>query len=88
MYPDVQLYIDNVWGPGSGKPIPVLNPATEEVIGTVACAGPGDLDRALARFSRLCRLEQGLGLRAIKADAPGRRPAAEPDRGYCPALDS
>ncbi|MBO1908080.1 NAD-dependent succinate-semialdehyde dehydrogenase [Microvirga sp. 3-52] len=52
MYPDVQLYIDNVWGPGSGKPIPVLNPATEEVIGTVACAGPDDLDRALDAASR------------------------------------
>jgi succinate-semialdehyde dehydrogenase/glutarate-semialdehyde dehydrogenase len=52
MYPDVQLYIDNVWGPGSGKPIPVVNPATEEVIGTVACAGPVDLDRALDAASR------------------------------------
>ncbi|UFN48543.1 NAD-dependent succinate-semialdehyde dehydrogenase [Roseomonas sp. OT10] len=49
MYPDVQLLIDGQWRAASGgKTIPVLNPATEEVIGTVAHAGRGDLDEALA----------------------------------------
>ncbi len=49
MYPDTSLLIDGKWGPSaSGKTIPVLNPATEEVIGQVAHAGKEDLDRALA----------------------------------------
>jgi succinate-semialdehyde dehydrogenase/glutarate-semialdehyde dehydrogenase len=49
MYPSTQLLIDGKWGPAaSGKTIPVLNPATEEQIGTVAHAGKEDLDRALA----------------------------------------
>ena len=48
-YPNVQLYIDGKWRPAaSGKTIPVLNPATEEVVGTVAHAGKADLDEALA----------------------------------------
>src|ERR1700761_7499413 len=48
-YPNVQLYIDGKWRPAaSGKTIPVLNPATEEKIGTVAHAGRADLDEALA----------------------------------------
>jgi succinate-semialdehyde dehydrogenase/glutarate-semialdehyde dehydrogenase len=48
-YPNVQLLIDGKWRPAaSGKTIPVLNPATEEVIGTVAHAGKADLDEALA----------------------------------------
>jgi len=49
MYPSTQLLIDGKWGPAaSGRTIPVLNPATEEQIGTVAHAGTEDLDRALA----------------------------------------
>src|ERR1700757_679556 len=48
-YPNVQLYIDGKWRPAaSGKTIPVLNPATEEPIGTVAHAAKADLDEALA----------------------------------------
>ena len=48
-YPNVQLYIDGKWRPAaSGKTIPVLNPATEEVVGTVAHASKADLDEALA----------------------------------------
>src|SRR6201994_2288433 len=48
-YPNVQLYIDGKWRPAaSGKTIPVLNPATEEVGGTVAHAEKADLDEALA----------------------------------------
>src|SRR5579859_4181967 len=48
-YPNVQLYIDGKWRPAaSGKTIPVLNPATEEVVGTVAHAEKADLYEALA----------------------------------------
>ena len=55
-YPNVQLYIDGKWRPAaSGKTIPVLNPATEEVIGTVAHAAKGDLDEALAAAERASR---------------------------------
>jgi len=49
MYPNTELLIDGKWGPAaSGKTIPVVNPATEEVIGQVAHAEKDDLDRALA----------------------------------------
>ena len=49
MYPDVSLHIDGAWVKGAtGRTIPVLNPATEEQIGTVAHADRADLDRALA----------------------------------------
>ncbi|HEY9247530.1 MAG TPA: NAD-dependent succinate-semialdehyde dehydrogenase [Rariglobus sp.] len=48
-YPDTNLYIDGTWRPAEGnRTLPVLNPATEEVIGTVAHASKGDLDEALA----------------------------------------
>ncbi|WP_127088533.1 NAD-dependent succinate-semialdehyde dehydrogenase [Aquabacter cavernae] len=48
MYRDVQLHINGQWrGAEGGRTIPVLNPATEEVIGTVAHASKGDLDAAL-----------------------------------------
>ena len=53
MYADVCLLIDNEWvGAASGATIDVLNPATEEKIGTVAHAGKADLDRALAAAER------------------------------------
>src|ERR1700722_14170411 len=52
-YPDTQLLIDGKWRPGvSGKTIPVVNPATEEVIGQVAHANIADLDQALAAAQR------------------------------------
>ena len=48
MYRDVLLHIDGTWQASTaGKTIPVINPATEEVIGTVAHAERPDLDRAL-----------------------------------------
>lgn len=47
-YPDVQLYIDGTWQNAvNGRTIPVIDPATEEQIGTVAHAEKVDLDRAL-----------------------------------------
>ena len=51
-YSDVSLMIDGAWTKGAnGRTIPVVNPATEEVIGTVAHAEKADLDRALDRKS-------------------------------------
>ncbi|MBM3555558.1 MAG: NAD-dependent succinate-semialdehyde dehydrogenase [Alphaproteobacteria bacterium] len=49
MYPNTSLFIDAKWVPATGGgTIPVLNPATEDVIGTVAKSTKADLDRALA----------------------------------------
>ncbi len=48
VYPDILLHIDGQWRPArSGKTIPVIDPATEEAIGTVAWAELPDLDEAL-----------------------------------------
>jgi len=52
MYPNVSLFIDGVWCDGQGAALPVLNPATGERIGNVACAMPADLERALAAAER------------------------------------
>ncbi|WP_454915654.1 NAD-dependent succinate-semialdehyde dehydrogenase [Xanthobacter sediminis] len=52
-YPDVQLHIDGVWREAEGgSRIPVLNPATEEEIGSVAHAARADLDAALEASAR------------------------------------
>ncbi len=49
MYPDTLLLIDGTWRSGAAKrTIDVLNPATNERIGTVAHAEAADLDEALA----------------------------------------
>ena len=48
-YGDVSLMIDGAWTKGAkGRTIPIVNPATEEVIGQLAHAEKADLDRALA----------------------------------------
>lgn len=48
MYPNTSLFIDGSWVPAAdGRTIPVLNPATEDVIGTVAHAGLADLEAAI-----------------------------------------
>jgi succinate-semialdehyde dehydrogenase/glutarate-semialdehyde dehydrogenase len=53
MYKDVLLHIDGQWRPSlSGRTLPIINPATEEQIGTHAHAGIPDLDQALAAASR------------------------------------
>ncbi|NKC30586.1 NAD-dependent succinate-semialdehyde dehydrogenase [Falsiroseomonas selenitidurans] len=53
MYPDTQLFIDGTWRPArGGRSLPVLNPATEEVIGQVAHASTDDLDEALAAAAK------------------------------------
>lgn len=47
-YPDTQLFIDGAWTPAhSGENIAVIDPATDEEIGTVAKAGRADLERAV-----------------------------------------
>ncbi|MGA2552395.1 MAG: NAD-dependent succinate-semialdehyde dehydrogenase [Burkholderiaceae bacterium] len=52
-YPHTRLLIDNQWVDAeSKKTLDVLNPATGEPIGKVACAGIADLDRALAAAQR------------------------------------
>ena len=52
-YSDVLLHIDGKWrGGSSGRTIPVLDPATEDTIGTVAHADTADLDEALAAADR------------------------------------
>jgi succinate-semialdehyde dehydrogenase/glutarate-semialdehyde dehydrogenase len=52
-YPQLALLIDGQWRPcGSGETIPVLNPATEEVIGSLPVASKADLDEALAAVQR------------------------------------
>lgn len=53
MYPDVQLFIDGQWRPAAdGRTIAVLNPATDETLGSVAHADLADLDQALAAAER------------------------------------
>ncbi|MFJ4782227.1 NAD-dependent succinate-semialdehyde dehydrogenase [Streptomyces sp. NPDC088794] len=48
-YPAVRMYIAGEWCQGgTGRTAPIVNPATEEVIGDVPLATPADLDRALA----------------------------------------
>jgi succinate-semialdehyde dehydrogenase/glutarate-semialdehyde dehydrogenase len=65
-YPNVQLHIDGKWrASASGKTIPVLNPATEETVGTVAHAGKADLDEALAAADK--------GFKVWRAVAPFER---------------
>lgn len=52
-YPNTLLHIAGEWRDGeNGRKIDVLNPANEEVIGTVAHASIADLDAALAATER------------------------------------
>jgi succinate-semialdehyde dehydrogenase / glutarate-semialdehyde dehydrogenase len=62
-YQDVLLHIDGHWRPAlSHRVIPVLNPATEQIIGTVAHAGYADLDEAVAAADK--------GFRTWRTTAP------------------
>ena len=65
-YSNTQLFIGGKWRPAqSAKVIEVVNPATEEVIGTVAHASQADLDEALAAAAA--------GFKAWRAVAPADR---------------
>lgn len=47
-YPHTDLFINGVWRPSiTGERLPVLNPANNEQIGTVARAGLNDLEHAV-----------------------------------------
>jgi succinate-semialdehyde dehydrogenase/glutarate-semialdehyde dehydrogenase len=49
MYPDVLLHIDGTWRAAArGRTMPIINPSTETVIGSLAHCGREDLDEALA----------------------------------------
>src|SRR5258708_38616902 len=51
---DGKLFINGHWRDGAGH-LPVTNPATEETLGVVAAAGPGDIDEAVtAARAALC----------------------------------
>lgn len=48
-YPEISLYIGGEWVQGSGgRGDNIVNPATEDVLGRVPFAEPGDVDRAIA----------------------------------------
>jgi succinate-semialdehyde dehydrogenase/glutarate-semialdehyde dehydrogenase len=48
-YPNIELHVAGTWRPAlGGETLDVVNPATEDVIGTVAHARIADLDEALA----------------------------------------
>jgi succinate-semialdehyde dehydrogenase / glutarate-semialdehyde dehydrogenase len=52
-YPPLSLLIDGEWLGAAGRRVqPVVNPATEEVLGQLPLATPADLDRALAAAQR------------------------------------
>ena len=52
-YPNVELLIDGVWRPGiKGLTLPILDPATDETIGSLARATTDDLDLALAAAAK------------------------------------
>ena len=61
MYPTVDLHVAGQWrGARSGATMPVLNPATEEEIGTLPVAATEDLDEALAAAERGFKLWRGV----------------------------
>jgi len=67
MYPDVLLCINNIWiKAAGGRTIPVVNPATEEVIGSVSHAGRADLDAALEAAAK----ERAAGRRSSPTSTP------------------
>src|SRR5690606_1186111 len=47
-YPELNLYINGKWRKsGTSSSIPVLNPATEEVLGQLTCADENDVTQAI-----------------------------------------
>jgi len=69
-----KFYINGEWvAPLSSQTMPVMNPATEEVIGTVALGNEADVDRAVAAasaafedFSRTSKAERLALLKKVK----------------------
>ena len=66
---ETHLYIGGEWVPATdGRTVEVINPTTEEPIGSVVLAGPADIDRAVGR--RAPHSTPGRG--------PHRRPSSAP----------
>ena len=56
MYPNISLFVDGAWLAAlAGRTLPIVNPASGEVIGSVAHAERADLDRALQAAERSFR---------------------------------
>jgi aldehyde dehydrogenase (NAD+) len=84
MNPETRLFIDGqLCDAASGKTYTNINPATEEVLGEVADAGPADMDRAITAARRAfdetdwssnhafrlhCLAQLQQGLRAVEAE--------------------
>ena len=80
-YSNTQLFINGKWRPSqSGRTIAVINPATEEAIGTVAHADRADLDDALEAADKGFKVWRNRAVRALQDHAQGRRPAARAHR--------
>ena len=69
-YPNTELFIAGRWRGGGLPDLDVINPATSEIAGSVACANKADLDEALAaadggfrNWRRVGALEKSIVLR-------------------------
>jgi len=82
MYRSVQLFIDGQWRDSeSGKTIDVINPATEEVVGTVAHAErPTSIWRLRPR-RRISNLAKTSAAGSLQDNAHCRRSVASENRG-------
>ncbi|MGW3645238.1 NAD-dependent succinate-semialdehyde dehydrogenase [Streptomyces sp. NPDC000878] len=81
-YPAVRMYIAGEWCQGgTGRTAPIVNPATEEVIGAVPLATAADLDRALGaadegfRVWRATPIAERTAILHTAADLIGERAA-------------
>ncbi len=75
MYADLKMLIDGEWTNGTGgRREPVIDPATEEVLGELPLAGTSDLDRSL---SAVQRTQAGWAATAPKERSRILRKAAE-----------
>ena len=81
MRESLQFYIDGAWvDPAAPRPFDVINPATEQPVGTIALGNADDVDRAVhaaqvafPAFSRTTRQERIELFEAIIAAYRGRR---------------
>ena len=67
MYPELSLYIDGEWRPGSnGKSEEVINPATEEVLAVLLTAGADTESRNSYAFTPLMVAAQNNKAEAVR----------------------
>jgi aldehyde dehydrogenase (NAD+) len=78
-----RLFVAGEWIAGSGEPEPVINPATEAVIGYSPVGGRAEIDAAIAAareafdrgpWPRMSALERGAKLRQLHDGLAARRP--------------